>query len=181
MFCTGTFERVLDDKQRLLLPKTVKKSLSQSESIYLTPGQDGCLELHGIESLEIRSKEITNTQNVGMKKAFSRLFYSQTERCQFDSQNRIRIPQRLLEWSRLESKIIVVGVGGYWEIWNECLWQDYCGVHRGDFDHVAETVLSNGAELAVDTPQPHPATVTKQSSKTETDKQQIETIPGNPR
>ena len=64
VFCTGTFERNLDDKQRLLLPKTVKKSLSQSESIFLTPGQDGCLELHTYETLQSRSSdEFTNSRN----------------------------------------------------------------------------------------------------------------------
>ena len=141
VFCTGTFERVLDDKQRLLLPKTVKKSLSDSESIYLTPGQDGCLELHGYDSLQLRSSEFTNSRSGNMKKAFSRLFYYQAERCQFDSQNRIRIPQRLIEWSGLDSKIIIVGVGSYWEIWNESRWQEYCGSHKTEFDQVADALL----------------------------------------
>ena len=143
MFCTGTFERVLDDKQRLLLPKTVKKSLNGSESIYLTPGQDGCLELHGNESLNVRSSEFTSSKSGQLKKAFSRLFYSQAERCQFDSQNRIRIPQRLIEWSGIDCKVIIVGVGSYWEIWDENDWHDYCGAHKTEFDQVADALLSN--------------------------------------
>ena len=151
VFCTGTFERILDDKQRLLLPKTVKKSLAQSESLFLTPGQDGCLELHGDETLQIRSEEFTNSQSGNLKKAFSRLFYSQSERCQFDSQNRIRIPQRLIEWSSLTSKIIIVGVGGFWEIWNDGNWQDYCNNHKTRFDQVADALLGIGELSGVQT------------------------------
>ena len=144
MFCTGTFERVLDDKQRVLLPKTVKKSLSQTESLFLTPGQNGCLELHSYDSLQSRSAEFTSSQSGHLKKAFSRLFYSQAECCQFDSQHRIRIPQRLLEWSSLTSKLIIVGVGGFWEFWDERHWQDYCSNHKSQFDEVANLLLSNG-------------------------------------
>ena len=155
VFCTGTFERVLDDKQRLLLPKTVKKSLAQSESIFLTPGQDGCLELHGHDTLQIRSEEFTKPQSDN-KKAFSRLFYSQTERCQFDSQNRIRIPQRLIEWSSMTSKIIIVGVGGFWEIWQEEKWQDYCDSNKPRFDQVADALLGDSEPTTTPSDLPTP-------------------------
>lgn len=163
VFCTGTFERALDDKHRLLVPKTVKKTLQEALSVYLTPGFDQCLELHNTDSMVLRGEEITRCPT-GQRntKSLSRLFFAQTENCELDSQGRIRIPQRLIEWSQLETRVVIVGVGRHWEIWNEELWRSYCLKYKPDFDELAEALTV--------TPQVHHAD----------SKQEIE-LPHNPR
>lgn len=144
MFCTGTFERTLDDKQRLLIPKTVKKTLNEGESLFLTPGLDDCLELHSESSIEKRAIEAEKSQSPSQnRKSFARLFFAQAEKCDLDSHNRIRIPQRLIEWSKLESRIVILGVGPHWEIWNENTWQTYCLKHKPEFDQIAQALLDN--------------------------------------
>ena len=146
VFCTGTFERTLDEKQRLLLPKSVKKTLSESASVFVTPGQSDCLELHNLESIEQRLADVTRSQTPGNRKSFSRLFFAQAEKCELDSQLRIRIPQRLLEWSKLDNRVVILGVGEHWEIWNEDKWQEYRQRHKPGFDQVAEALISQGME-----------------------------------
>ena len=142
VFCTGTFERSLDEKQRLLIPKSVKKSFFEGSSLFLTPGLDECLELHNEESIERRAVEAERSQSSSQtRKSFARLFFAQAEKCDLDSQNRIRIPQRLMEWSKLESRIVILGVGAHWEIWDENIWQSYCLKHKPEFDQIAQDLV----------------------------------------
>ncbi len=144
VFCTGTFDRTLDDKLRLLIPKTVKKTLREGESLFLTPGLDECLELHNEQSIEKRALDAERSQSSSQnRKSFSRLFFAQAEKCDFDAQNRIRIPQRLIEWSKLENRVVILGVGPHWEIWNESIWHQYCQQHKPEFDQIAQALLDN--------------------------------------
>lgn len=146
VFCTGTFERTLDDKHRLLLPKPVRKSLQSAASLFVTPGQDQCLELHSLESIQQRSDEIARTSSGRIRKSFSRLYFAQAEKCELDAQCRIRIPQRLIEWADLESRVVVVGTGEHWEIWHEEHWQRYCDDHKQEFDLAGESETSRFRE-----------------------------------
>ena len=148
VFCTGTFERSLDAKSRVLLPKSVKNSVQSGQDFYLTPGLDQCLELHTLDTIEKRAKEAEESgANTSSRKSFSRLFFAQAEKCELDSQNRIRIPQRLVEWSSLSNRIVILGVGSNWEIWNEEDWQTYYQQHKAGFDVVAQTLLDGGNPL----------------------------------
>ena len=142
MFCTGTFERSLDAKARVLLPKSVKKMVDVGQEFYLTPGLDQCLELHNLETIEKRAKEAEESEaTTSNRKSFSRLFFAQAEKCELDSQNRVRIPQRLVEWAKLSNRIVILGVGSNWEIWNEEDWQAYYQQHKAGFDVVAQALL----------------------------------------
>ena len=142
MFYTGTFERSLDAKYRVLVPKTVKKSAEAGQEFYLTPGLDQCLELHTMETLEKRAKEAENSEaRTSSRNSFSRLFFAQAQKCELDSQCRIRIPKRLVEWANLTNRIVILGVGRHWEIWNEADWSNYYHNHKPDFDAVAQLLL----------------------------------------
>ena len=148
VFCAGTFERVIDDKQRLLLPKSVKKTFESGESLYLTPGFDRCLEIHNAESIERRALKVQNsTTDMRIQKSFSRLFFAQAEKCDLDSQNRIRVPQRLVDWAKLDSRIVVLGAGDVWEVWGERCWQNYCEQHQEDFDMVAQQLITGSPDF----------------------------------
>jgi MraZ protein len=135
----------LDDKQRLLLPKTVKNSLQMSEEVFLTPGNDQCLELHTSQTIALRSAEVTESSAIRRKKkSYARLFFAQAQKCELDSQNRIRVTHRLVEWAQLETRVVILGVGAYWEIWDEALWRAYCQLHEADFDQLSDSLAGKG-------------------------------------
>ena len=160
VFCTGTFERNLDDKQRLLVPKPVKKTLD-SERFFVAPGFDNCLELHNEESIRERACEVEKSQATSRdRKSFSRLYFAQAEACELDSQNRIRIPQRLIDWAGLGTRLTILGVGAHWEIWNEENWSGYCAENRTAFDQIAQAIEdevdSNANETSSERSPSHP-------------------------
>jgi MraZ protein len=152
---TGTYERTLDGKGRVLLPKRMRSILLQSQVLFLTPGTDQCLELHTSESLEkLALKASESASNSRTVQSFSRLFYAQAEQIELDPQGRMRIPARLVEWAGLDKEIAIIGVGFNWEIWQNELWQAYYqsqvdefdGVHHSTFDshqEVKETITNH--------------------------------------
>lgn len=52
MLLTGTYQRTLDDKKRLVLPKKVREALGDPGSLFVAPGPDKCLWVHTNGELE---------------------------------------------------------------------------------------------------------------------------------
>lgn len=145
---TGTFQRSLDSKLRVLLPKRLRNAIPENLELYLTPGTDQCLELHTDESLqELASKADRSSAGLRNVRSFSRLFYARAEQCDIDKQGRIRIPSSLTQFADLEKDIVFIGVGSHWEIWNQARWDSYLQTHHQAFDEIAESTF--------DPPQPH--------------------------
>ena len=143
MIFTGTYYRTLDDKLRVLMPKRLRCSLGEDAGLYLTPGTNQCLELHTDESLRELANRAqaakTSNQNV---RSFSRLFYARASFCEFDKQNRIRIPTESAQWAGLEKEIVLVGVGFNWEIWNPTAWETYLEQNNDSFDSLVNQTFS---------------------------------------
>ena len=143
MIFTGTYYRTLDDKLRVLMPKRLRCSLGEDAGLYLTPGTNQCLELHTDESLRELANRAqaakTSNQNV---RSFSRLFYARAAFCEFDKQNRIRIPTESAQWAGLEKEIVLVGVGFNWEIWNPTAWESYLAQNSDLFDGLVNQTFS---------------------------------------
>ena len=139
---TGSFQRSLDSKLRVLLPKRLRNALPDCPAIYLTPGTDQCLELHTDHSLsELASKADQSSAGLKNVRSFSRLFYARAEQCDIDKQGRIRIPGSLAQIAELEKDIVFIGVGSHWEIWNQARWESYLDSHHQTFDEIAETTF----------------------------------------
>jgi len=140
---TGTYYRTLDDKLRVLMPKRLRCSLGEDSGLYLTPGTNQCLELHTDDSLrelaDRAQQAKTSNQNV---RSFSRLFYARASFCEFDKQNRIRIPAESATWAGLEKEIVLVGVGFNWEIWNPVAWEAYLEQNSNSFDGLVNQTFS---------------------------------------
>ena len=127
-----------------MLPKPVKRFLeSQSlTELFVTPGSDGCLELHTRDSLdEVHQRVQAGTNLAANIRTFSRMFYAQAESCEVDGQHRIRIPKRLAEWANLEKDLTVVGVGDHWEVWSQSAWEQYFQSHQNNFDEVVALAM----------------------------------------
>ncbi len=143
MIYTGTYHRTLDEKLRVLMPKRLRSSLVEEVGLYLTPGTDRCLELHTDESLQelANRTQQTKTSNQNVR-SFGRLFYARASFCEFDKQNRIRIPKESAVWAGLEKEIVLVGVGFNWEIWNLTAWEAYLAQNSDSFDGLVNQTFS---------------------------------------
>ena len=52
MLLTGTHVRTLDDKKRFVLPKRIRETLGDPETLFAAPGPDQCIWLFTLAGLE---------------------------------------------------------------------------------------------------------------------------------
>ena len=119
---TGTFERTIDEKLRLAVPKPFKDifQVKGTDELFLAPGNEGCLAIYSTEGFDRFARRLANVSpgraNV---RNFLRLFYARAERVVLDKQTRIRIPERLMKHAGLQHEVVLLGVNDHAEIWDK--------------------------------------------------------------
>jgi MraZ protein len=144
MTLTGTFTRNLDDKRRIAVPKRLKEQFGGKEitSLYVAPGTEQSLALYSPEEFDQLSRRFTERSSGQPEfRNYIRLFFARSERVEFDSQGRIRIPEWLVESAQLEKDVMLLGVHDHAEIWDANLWKEFLSNHEQQFDQMAATAL----------------------------------------
>lgn len=144
MLLTGTYERSLDDKQRLALPKRLRDLLANQGQLVLTPGTDGSLALFPEQAFAALTEKLAARSPTGQEvRAFSRLLYAQSQSVEIDSQGRIRLPAELTRLAALDRDVVLLGVGDHVELWNKSRWEGYLADLQPRYDELAESALSD--------------------------------------
>jgi MraZ protein len=144
MLLTGCFNRALDDKLRVAIPKRLRDDLGQvdQQGMYLAPGTDESLALYTEQAFARLAERLAQTSPTRQDvRAFTRLFYARAQRVEFDSQGRVRIPPELAELARLDKEVVLLGVQDRVEIWAAERWKLYLADRQGHYDEIAETAL----------------------------------------
>jgi transcriptional regulator MraZ len=139
MLLTGTFSRTLDDKKRLGLPKRVREQLENPESVSVTPGPDQSLWLYSEPALKRLAEKLDQSPATDAEaRVFRRLFFAQIDTVDLDTNGRIVIPDRLLDFAGLKHEVVLIGVQDHLELWDAERWQQYMRQNAPRFDAVAE-------------------------------------------
>ncbi|MBL8809578.1 MAG: division/cell wall cluster transcriptional repressor MraZ [Planctomycetaceae bacterium] len=144
MALTGTFERTMDDKLRLAIPRQMREGFrdGESEELYLAPGNEGCLSLYSLQGFEAFAAKMASVSTGRVQvRNFLRLYYSQAERVQVDKQSRIRIPERLAKMADLQHDVVLIGVHDHVEIWDKGRWESFLAQNASQFDALTTEAL----------------------------------------
>jgi MraZ protein len=144
MLLTGAFDRSLDDKLRVAIPKRLRDGIvhGESQGLYLTPGTDKSLALYAEEAFARLAERLAQASPTRQDvRAFTRLFYARAQRVELDAQGRMRIPPELAVLAQLEREIVLLGVQDHVEIWASGRWTSYLADRQNHFDEIAETAL----------------------------------------
>jgi MraZ protein len=140
---TGTYQRTLDDKQRLAIPKPVRDELTPDHSriLYLAPETERSLSLFSADVFHRRAQRLEQDSTIqGRARNFLRLYYSQAEQVDLDGQGRVRVPERLMKFADLKQDVVLLGVNDHVEIWDAGQWETFLSQHGPAFDQlVGET------------------------------------------
>ena len=145
---TGTFERTIDDKLRLAVPKPLRDGfrVKPSEELFLAPGNEGCLSVYSTEGFDHFAQQLARVSpgrsNV---RKFLRLFYAQAERVVLDKQSRVRIPERLLRHAQLKHEVVILGVNDHVEVWDKLLWDQFLTGNSPLYDELTTEALDGAA------------------------------------
>lgn len=141
MLLTGSFERSVDDKQRVAIPKKWRDQLGGS-TLYVAPGTDGSLAVYAEESFSRLGNQLEGSSPTGQDvRDFSRMFYAQAESVDVDGQGRVRVPAGLAKLAALEREVTLIGVRDHVEIWNRGRWEQYLSDRQSRYDQIAENAF----------------------------------------
>jgi MraZ protein len=138
---TGEFELSIDEKNRLLIPSEIRKSIDPArdgEAFFLTVGVNRKPWLYpeknyaALVSAE-RQDIIPDADNL----AFDQMFFANAARVDMDKQGRILIPDKTLRRTATGREVTLIGVNNHLELWN-----------RSDWDSQFEANLARMEELA---------------------------------
>ncbi len=140
MSLTGTYTRTLDAKQRVAVPRKFRDELVSlaAPDVYIAPESDRTLGLFAGGVFRHRAERLESLSGPpGHVKNYMRLYYSQAEQVEVDSQGRIRIPERLVAFAGLQQEVVLLGVHDHVEIWDQGAWEQFLASHGAEFDRLA--------------------------------------------
>jgi len=137
---TGTHKRTLDDSNRFAVPKKMREQFSNKKlsSLFITTETEKSLGLYSPEAFEQLAGRLANQSTNRIKQQnFLRMFYSRAEEVSIDSQGRVRIPDRLVDFSQLDGEIYLLGVHDHAEIWSSAAWENFMANNQENYDDLA--------------------------------------------
>jgi len=124
---TGEFELNVDDKNRLLIPSEVRRSINQAEhgdGFFLVMGINRRPWLYPERYYEnlvtAAPADITPEQDL---LAFDQLHFALASRIELDGQGRLLLPQKILRRSGIQKEVTLIGVRDHLEVWNRADWE----------------------------------------------------------
>lgn len=119
----GTYEHTIDEKGRMTIPVRFRELIL--DGAFITLGFDHNLMVLTSEVFDSLSKRI-NAMSITNPAArdLRRLMFANAGQVTADKAGRILIPQFLRSHINLDGQAVVIGVGGYFEIWTPQLWND---------------------------------------------------------
>ena len=118
----------LDGKGRLAVPAKYRQPLLEAAGgqLVLTIDRDRCLLLYPLPVWEDIERQLIQLSSTNPRaRALKRLLLGHAEECVMDASGRILLPAPLREFAHLEKRVVLVGQGNKFEIWNEQAWNDW--------------------------------------------------------
>ncbi len=110
---------------RVVIPKKIRE-LVKGDSFIVTKGFDFCLAGYDKDDWESRSRELISVSLLDKTDINKRrLLFSSTMHIEIDGQGRFVIPKPLLQFAELKDKVLIIGVGDHFELWNPEKWTKY--------------------------------------------------------
>lgn len=115
----------LDAKGRISIPSRYRQRLQElcSGQMVLTVDADRCLLLYPLplwEDVEERLLLLSSTDRKA--RALKRLLLGHAEECGLDSNGRLLLPAPLREFAQIDKRVVMVGQGNKFELWDEATW-----------------------------------------------------------
>jgi MraZ protein len=123
---TGTYLCEVDEHQVLHLPRALREQLTNPETVLVSPGPDKCLWLTDQTHLERLGKRLEESSAPENEvRIFKRLYFAQIEKLPVNTGGRVVISRRMATFAGLSRKVVLVGIGDHFEVWDEARWRVY--------------------------------------------------------
>jgi MraZ protein len=141
----GEAECVLDEKQRLFVPRRFLGPLSvdaDGRSVaVISRGFEGCLFLFSEPGFQELLARLNTAAFAGPEeRRMQRLFFGNAQRTTLDAQGRLMIPEKLKAAVGLERDVVLVGAVDRIELWPKAKWNAFEAANSKDFDRLDQVL-----------------------------------------
>lgn len=137
----GEFELSIDDKNRMLIPSEVRRSIDperDGEAFFLVVGVNRVPWLYPERYYEnLVSRDPGDVTPDEQKLAFDQMNFAMASRLEWDKQGRVLIPDKTLKRTGTGKEVTLIGVRDHLELWN-----------RSDWEARREALLARSSEIA---------------------------------
>lgn len=142
----GSYNYSIDAKGRISIPAKLRKFISPeaNDTFVITRGSSKCLNIYPMNYWkELVSGKLDKLNSFDPKETkFMRLFLQEAAEDQFDSQSRLLIPKKLIDFAEIEKDIIILGMNKYIEVWNPKLYEAYLVEIDEPYETIAKEVMN---------------------------------------
>lgn len=119
----GEYRPSFTSGKRISLPKRLREQISGS-GLVLAKGLEKCLLGYDRIDWEIEAqKQLTASISDAKARHLKQYLFSGALEADFDEQGRVVLPENLLQYAGILEKVVVIGAGDHFEIWEETAWQ----------------------------------------------------------
>lgn len=140
----GQYLYVIDDKGRLAIPSKLRKEIPEASNntFVMTRGNDKCIDLYPLANWRIYEEKFSKLNLFDEQSTrFLRMLSSYASDDKMDSQGRILIPKRLLEFAEIEKEVILLGALHKIEVWNPTNFENYLKNSQETYAELAAKVM----------------------------------------
>lgn len=116
----------LDAKGRLAIPTRYRDDLirqTEGRMVVTINNTERCLWLYPLIEWEVIERKLVNLPSLdGNAQRLKRILIGHANECDLDASGRVLLPGPLREFADLKKRVVLIGQGNKFEIWNEELW-----------------------------------------------------------
>lgn len=127
MIFRGINNLALDAKGRMAMPARYRDRLVETSGgrLVVTVDRDRCLLVYPLHEWEQIEAQLVALPSLNKQaRLLQRLLIGHATEVELDTQGRILLPTMLREYASLDKKIVLIGQGKKFEIWDEQIWND---------------------------------------------------------
>ncbi|CAT04988.1 Protein mraZ [Mesomycoplasma conjunctivae] len=144
----GTSLRILDEKNRIVIPPSFRENLGTE--FYISINLDQLLEIRNQAEFDAIIEKITKANSLNKNlRNFARYFLGNSVKVSIDKQGRFLIPKHLLDLAAIDKKLYLVGVGKKIEIWPQQKYEAFNTwfQNKDNIVELEEELINSGVEL----------------------------------
>jgi len=141
----GQFTYSVDSKGRVSIPAKLRKHLTpeSNDTFVMTQGTGKCIDVYPLDQWLVFEKKLEELNPFDPRKAkFIRMILQHAAEDTLDSQSRILIPHKLLEYAQIEKEVIILGALKKIEVWSPKGFEDYLKETPETYEEIAAQVMA---------------------------------------
>ena len=127
MIFRGINNLAVDTKGRMAMPARYRERLMETcgGRLVVTVDRDRCLLVYPLAEWEVIEAKLVGLPSLNKQaRLLQRLLIGHATEVELDSQGRILLPTMLREYAQLDKKVVLIGQGKKFEIWDDQIWTE---------------------------------------------------------